>query len=214
MKICASPVSRPRVEMPDGAARVRRQADLVAHVRPVAGVLVRSGTPALDDEVRHDAVERQAVVVAGFHQPQEPHARQRRGLGQQVDPDRLPAAQLDPGRHVRIAGLLQLDRQRERRTRKRLRSDLVRPARPLLERRAAARCATGMSKSWSSGHERAGLIRIANLGEPLEQREPSVARRLLPLRGHSPDGIDQRRRRARASASAPFSSIAAVRSSW
>ena len=66
MKICASPVSRPRVEMPT-VPRACIAADFVAHERAVAAVLVGARTSALDDEVRHDAVEGQAVVVARAH---------------------------------------------------------------------------------------------------------------------------------------------------
>ena len=56
----------------EGAATMRQQADLVAHERALAGVFVGAGAAALDDEVRRDAVERQAVVVA--------LARQRRDV--------------------------------------------------------------------------------------------------------------------------------------
>ena len=38
--------------------------DLVAHVERVSRVLVRGGTASLDHEIRHDPMERQAVVVA------------------------------------------------------------------------------------------------------------------------------------------------------
>src|SRR5438093_9847476 len=48
----------------DGAAYVRPKAHLVAHVAGVADVLVGAGAAALDDEVRDDSVERQAVVIA------------------------------------------------------------------------------------------------------------------------------------------------------
>ena len=53
----------------DGAAHMRPRADLVAHEARVADVLVRAGTAALNHEVRDDAVEREAVVVAGFGEP-------------------------------------------------------------------------------------------------------------------------------------------------
>src|SRR5207244_3825486 len=46
----------------DRAAHVRPRSDFVAHERGVADVLVRAGTPALNDEVRHDPVKRQTVV--------------------------------------------------------------------------------------------------------------------------------------------------------
>src|SRR5262249_29196765 len=62
----------------DGAADGRSRADFVPHERRVADVFVRAGAAALNDEVRHDAVKREAVVVAGFGEPREPqHGRGR-----------------------------------------------------------------------------------------------------------------------------------------
>ena len=51
----------------DRAADVHA-ADFVPHERAVAAVLVRARAAALDDEVRHDAVEREVVVVAAVDQ--------------------------------------------------------------------------------------------------------------------------------------------------
>src|SRR2546421_7039834 len=62
----------------DRAAHVRPQPDLVAHERRIADVFVRAGAAALDDEVRHDAMERQSVVVALLREPREPRDGHRR----------------------------------------------------------------------------------------------------------------------------------------
>ena len=67
-----------------------RASQLVAHERAVADILVGARTAALDDEVRLDAMERQAVVIVCSRQPDEPRVRERRKLA--VEDDVEPAA--------------------------------------------------------------------------------------------------------------------------
>ena len=62
---------------------MRQQADLVAHERALAGVLVGAGAAALDHEVRHDAMERQPVVVALARQRRDAQRRDRCVVRQQ-----------------------------------------------------------------------------------------------------------------------------------
>src|SRR5437764_4429267 len=50
----------------DRAAHVWPRSDFIAHVGRIAHVLVRAWAAALDDEVRHDTMEAQPVVIAGL----------------------------------------------------------------------------------------------------------------------------------------------------
>ena len=68
-------VAAARVEMPTAPRTCGQRPTSSRMKRGVADILVRAGAAALDDEVRDDAVEREAVVVARLREVREAEDR-------------------------------------------------------------------------------------------------------------------------------------------
>ena len=81
----------------DGPARVRPPAHFVVHEAMSADVLVRAWAAALHDEVGHDPVKREAIVVARLRQLGKPEHRERRLIGQEREVDRAGVPDHDAG---------------------------------------------------------------------------------------------------------------------
>jgi hypothetical protein len=81
----------------DRPALVRHGADLVAHIEAIARILIRPRTASLDDEIRHDAMEREAVVIARGCKANESRHRERRQVTAQADGKGLAALEAYSG---------------------------------------------------------------------------------------------------------------------
>lgn len=148
----------------------------------------------MDYEVRHDAMECQAVVIPRARELHESADGQRSHAIHEADRDHLSALQLD-------AGWPRFSDGQRRRARQWLRIHFLRLARPLLNQPGgrARHLDVVIAKEW---RERTRLIGIAKLAQPIQQRQPGISRRVFPFscdpqdRIHQP--VRQLRRRLRA----------------
>src|SRR5262249_40889545 len=82
------------------AALVTPGRQLVAHERPIANVVVATGTPALNHAVRNHAMERQAVIETIPYQTDEPRAGERRFTGKEPQVEHAAGVERHLGDYV------------------------------------------------------------------------------------------------------------------
>ncbi len=175
---------------PDRAPKLRRPPRLVAHVAAVADEFVGPRAAALDQEIRDDAVEGEAVVVALGDERREPRARERREVCQQLHLE--PPAALHRHAHggsrqpveVRVGERFALRRARPRRGR----DAAARPRANRLRRlRRDARVGVCEIR-----HERRCLVGRSEFLQPLQHGHARVARRVGVERGQPRQRREQR----------------------